>query len=420
MLTTSERIDVIVLACMPFVLYLFFFCIPFAKVLAGPAYVLYCLLYGIHLLLRKGRSYVQEPRAYYALLLLYLLFAASSLLYTPDIENGLKSLKTQVGLVLIPVLVETVSSRNRARLCLYAYAFGGTVLALITIYQGIILHVYRPPNMLHPVHEGHLLLFTTVTTLALIISDKKRLHKLILLSIFFFLIFALYLNGTRSAWAALGVVLVTAPLLMVGLKLKIKFLYFIALAFAALLLCYSSDGQKRLSEAVIDINLLQKSQFVAANGALTSLGARSEMWKASITMFLRNPILGVGIGGWKKEVDRMIDRKEVPVQLNKFNQTHNIYLDVLSTRGLIGLLTFMVLIFYPIVYAWKTKNITSELFRNTTIFSGIVFLVTGSADTLVDIRWSFLSYIALTGIGLSLLVVRKYDFDEENSTLHRA
>src|SRR5208283_5228446 len=133
--TRSERVNLIILILMPLLLYLFFFCVPIAKGVAGPAYVLYCICYGIHLILRTERKYLQEPRTYYILLLIFLMSGAMSLFYTSDFISGLKTLKTQSGLVWIPVLIETVSSRDHVRRYLYAYVGGGTILSLIGIYE---------------------------------------------------------------------------------------------------------------------------------------------------------------------------------------------------------------------------------------------------------------------------------------------
>lgn len=398
--TRTERADRLVLFIMPLLLYVFFFCIPFAKVIAGPVYVLYCLLYGVHLYLRADKKYLQEPRLYYILLLLYLIAAALSLTYTTDFLNGLKSLKTQVGLIMIPVLIETVASRESVRQYLYSYALGGTVLAFMTIYQGLVLHIDRPSALWHPVHGAHLLTFAAVVSLALFISEVRLSRKLIPLFLFAALSFALYLNGTRGAWAALGAVLFIAPFFVIEVKLFRKLLYFAVVLLSVLLVLCSPYGQKKWNDTVNDFKLYQKNQMG------TGLGPRFELWKASSMMILRNPVLGVGIGGWEKELDSMNARMETSEFLRKYkyNQTHNIYFDALSTRGIIGLLSFIAVLIYPMFYAWEKRDKRHELFRNTVIFTGMAFMIAGLTDGLVDIRWSFLSYIAITGVGLALLV----------------
>ena len=402
--TRMESVDTIILILMPLFLYVFFFCIPIVKGVAGPVYVWYCLLYGVHLILRKEKKYIQEPHLYYILLLPYFILAALSLTYTSDIEKGLKILKTHVGLIMIPVLIETVSNSDRAKQYLYAYAGGGTVLAIIAIYQGLIMHINRPPTFLHPVHEGHLLMFPAVISFALLISEIRLSRRLLPLIFFILQGFALYLNGTRGAWMGLGAVIIAAPFLIRGVTILKRLLYCAMLVLAVLVILFSPYGQRKLYQAIDDVKLLQRSQYVSSEGALTSLGGRSEMWKASMSMFLKHPVIGVGIGDWEKELGILIDRKEAPVLLREFNQTHNIFLDALSTRGIIGLSSFIVILVYPLVYAWKRRSKTKDLFCYTVIFAGIAFMVTGLSDTLVYIRWSFLSYIALTGVGLALLV----------------
>ena len=402
--TRSQRVHMFILAFMPLVLYPFMFCIPFAKGVAGPLYAAYYICFLVHLVLRKDKGYQHEVRIYYILLLVFALAMAISLIYSSNIENGLKRLKEQLGLIFIPILIESVSSRDHARRSLYAYVGGGTILALIGIYQGMVLHIDRPPTLLYTVHEGHLLLFAAVVSVALILSEKRIPARIILIVLFLLQSFTLYLNGTRSAWAALGAVLIMVPFLTGELKLFHKLSYFVVLLVAVAVLMHSPFGQEKISETMNDVKMLKKSQSVTADGYITSLGGRYEMWKASLLMFSKDPVLGVGLGSWEGEVARMVDRKEAPSFLRNFNQTHNIFLDALSTRGIIGLLTYASVLFFPIIYAWNKRGKSQELFRNTVLFAGIAFMVAGSADTLIYIRWSLMSYIVLTGVGLALLV----------------
>jgi len=276
------------------------------------------------------------------------------------------------------------------------------------------LHIDRPPTLLYTVHEGHLLLFAAVVSLALILSEKRNFARAIFVLLFVLQGYTLYLNGTRSAWVALGAVLIMVPFLKKELKTIHKLLYFVVLIVAIATLSYSPYGQSKISEAIGDIKLLAKSQSVTPDGYITSLGGRYEMWRASFLMVSKDPILGVGLGSWENEVALMIERKESPPYLRYFNQTHNIFLDALSTRGIIGLFTFIPVLLFPIIYAWRKRDKSLELFRNTVLFAGIAFLVAGQADTLVYIRWSFISYIALTGAGLALLAR-----DERDNTIDK-
>jgi O-antigen ligase len=322
------------------------------------------------------------------LLLVYIATMAFSLIYTSDFVNGLVRLKKQMALAMILILIETVSSPLHARNCLRAFSFGGAVLACIGIYQGLAMHIDRPPTLWYPVHAGQLLMFS---------ATVSPLLKFAQLFIFIVLIFALYLNGTRGAWVAVAVVLFVVPFILKNsTPVKIA-LYAAILLVAAVLLFHSPYGKKKLTEAVNDVHLYQRSQ------SETSLGFRFEMWKASAKIFMNNPILGVGIGGWEKEMRSLVERGQAPPFLLQFNQTHNIYFDALSTRGVIGLLAFMALLIYPVMYAWNQRGEQVELFRNIVIFTGIAFMVAGLTDTLTYIRWSFISYIGLTGVGLALL-----------------
>ncbi len=165
--------------------------------------------------------------------------------------------------------------------------------------------------------------------------------------------------------------------------------------------CKGNYFQEKIKEAQNDIIAYR------SNNSETSLGYRFELWQASIQMFRDNPVLGVGTGGWEKELKKMIDQKKAPAFLQQFNQTHNIYLDALSTRGLIGLLSLLLLTCCPLLYIRKRRGPESDLFRNALIFITIAFYVSGLTDTLVRIRFVFMAYITVSGLGLSALIRQK-------------
>jgi O-antigen ligase len=405
--TRSERMDMFIVSLMPLLLYVFFFCMPILKGLAGPAYVSYCLCYGVHLYLRPEKKYLEKPRLYYVLLLIYLSTGALSLTYTPDFINGLKTLKTHCGLVFIPLLIETVSSRDRARHYLIAYALGGGILALMGIYQGLVMHIDRPPTLWHATHGSHLLAFAAAVVLALVLSERNTTYRFMQLLLLFILSFALYINGSRGSWLAFGTVLFVVPFVIRDVKMSFKVGYSVALLVVIFLICYSPYGSKKINDAINDAQSYNQISTPTADLELaqlgTSLGPRFAMWNASMAIFLKNPIIGTGIGGWGKEIAVMMKRKEAPQFLNRFGETHNMYFDVLSTRGIVGLSTFLAVVGYPLWYGWRKRGGGYEPFRYLVIFVGVIFMVAGLTETVTEIRWSFLSYIGLTGVALAIL-----------------
>ncbi len=373
------------------------FTMPFAKAVAGPVYVTCFVLFAIQAFFRK--EFQTEAKKYYLAVLFYLSIIAISLTYTPDFLEGLGILKQQCMVILGVILIERIQTAKAARRYLYAFAAGGTILALIGAYQGLISNISRPPTLWYPVHGGNLLLISSVVLIALLISETSLVLKsanAIALSIHGL---ALYLNGTRGTWIALAVVLLLVPFIHGRTSLKRKIIYLLSLLVIAIVACSGNFFHKKIREAKDDLVAYNDS-----SNSVTSLGGRFEMWKVSGRMFLEHPLLGIGIGGWEKEYKNTMVQRKAPAYLMQFNQTHNIYLDALSTRGLIGIFSLFLLIVCPAYYALKSKETEGVLFRNVLILVAIAFLVSGLTDTLVRIRFVFMSYILVTGLGLAALV----------------
>jgi O-antigen ligase len=106
-------------------------------------------------------------------------------------------------------------------------------------------------------------------------------------------------------------------------------------------------------------------------------------------MFRNNPILGIGIGGWHKELKKMVGQHKAPAFLMQFNQTHSIYLDALSTRGLVGILSLLLLTACPLYYTLKSREPENALFRNVVMLVAIAFMVSGLTDT----SYTFVLYL---------------------------
>jgi O-antigen ligase len=379
----------------PYIFLVLCFTIPFAKAVSGPLYVACIVLFAMQLFVRK--EYVIGARKYYLVVLGYLIVIALSFTFGSNFVKGVGFYKQQCIVLLAVILIERVTSKGAARLYLYAYAAGGTVLASIGVYQGLYLNLERPPDLWYQVHAGNLLLMSAVVLIALFVSESSLYWKILDMIMLGIHGVALYLNGTRGVWIALAVVLLLLPFIQISLSTRRKLAYLLSLTIIAIVACNVNYFKDRISQAKHDIIAYKSSN------SDTSLGARFEMWKASGQMFKNHPVFGVGAGAWEKELSKMVDNHEAPAFIEQFNQPHSIYMHALSTRGALGLLSLMLLVTCPVYYAIINRNAESALFRNVVILIAVAFLVAGLTDTLVRIRFVFMSYTAITGLGLAAL-----------------
>lgn len=396
----KQKLDVFVASALSILIYISFFTNAFAKVIASIAYSLCFLFFIIRLFVLKKAMYRNGARSYYLVLLVYFAALAISLIYTPDLGDGILRFQGQTKLLMALILIETVTSAADARKYLYAGMAGGTVLSIMILYQGMVNHMDRPGGIWNPVHAGVLLVFLTLLVLILLLYERKTRLQVMFGILFLIHGLALYVNGTRGAWLALTVALIVLPLFTNRLNPAKKIIYYCVGALFIVVLLQTTYFQARLHYSIDDIKQSSKVRTE------TSFGGRYEMWKASTIMFLDNPVLGVGLGGWGGSIKAMVMEKKVSPEVLNYNQAHSIYFDVLSTRGVTGFITFMVLISYPVYFVWRKRDGNTEMFRALVIVITTAFLAAGLTDTLVYIRGVFIFYIMLIGAGLAGFMVQ--------------
>ncbi len=378
-------------------LYLLTFSIPLAKAVEGPAYAICLVLFCANVIL-VSYTFNKAARTYYYIVLIYLFVVALSLVFAPDFADNLSTLKQQCMLLMGIVIIEKVSSTTHAYRYLWSYVAGASLLATIGIYQGLIMHVERPPTLMHPIFGGELMLFAVVIIIAFMFDKIPSKLKAALSVLLLLLLCAIYFNGTRSVWLTLALITLMFPFVCVKSTKFTTALFLVCLVVSGIVLSNTKMVQDRLQVTKNDLTLYANSNID------NSIGTRFEMWKASSKMFLKSPIFGVGAGRWSKEMKEMVSRHEAPQLSLEYNHTHSIYFDALSTKGALGLVSLVALLLYPIIFAWRGHGDEFQVFRNIVILMGISFLVVGLTETVVKTHMPFIAYITINAVALAVLV----------------
>ena len=377
----------------PALFMLFAFSVPFIKPVAVGAMVLLLAFFPLQILL--GGKLRGENRWYTLSVLQYIFVIALSLTYTYDMDFGSRAIRfCSIALVSV-ILVEKLPSRDMARRILHVYIAGGAALSLIIIYEGIVKHVVRPSHIWMGVHAGNLLLLSLVTAVSLLLGAVAARRRFVYLVIIAVHLFAFYLNGTRGAWIAFAVILASIPFFAIEIRAVWKVAYIAVLVMALALVTRGDYFQTKLHEAVTDVS--QYREGISD----TSLGGRFEMWKASGRMFEEHPLIGVGAGDWVDEFQKTARQSKASAFLMQFNQPHSIYLEALSTRGLMGMASLLLFICYPAAYVWRRRRRETAVFRNLVLFTVLAMLISGLTDTLTNVRFVFMAYCILIGVGMS-------------------
>lgn len=102
----------------------------------------------------------------------------------------------------------------------------------------------------------------------------------------------------------------------------------------------------------------------------SSIAMRLEYWKLGWGIFIESPLLGVGTGDIKKEYQEAYQASNSTLKLKYQRRSHNQYLSILISLGVIGLILFLISILYPVFKyngEFKLLYITSILIFLTSM-----------------------------------------------------
>lgn len=123
------------------------------------------------------------------------------------------------------------------------------------------------------------------------------------------------------------------------------------------------------------------------------------LWKSSVDMFFDYPISGVGLQRWREYylagyISPLAKEPRLP-------HPHNLYLFLLSERGLIGFLSYFALIFWQLKVCCKNAaNSIKTFWSYENVFTAIIIgmLVHNFVDVNATLRYHMLIYFFLWGV----------------------
>ena len=157
-------------------------------------------------------------------------------------------------------------------------------------------------------------------------------------------------SGTRGAWIALPAlaVLFAFSAKRFSRRLKSGILLIGVAAFAALALTPGNPVHSRMQSTTNEAQL-----YFSGNGQVTSTNARFHMWDAAWSLFMQEPLTGVGISRYQQSVKDRIAAGETPASLGQFQHAHNQYLTHMAELGLVGLFALLLLYLVPLNFFWR-------------------------------------------------------------------
>jgi O-antigen ligase len=319
----------------------------------------------------------RKPNVFHALVLFFFLWNFLSLFWSSDVENTTKRIKTysQIFLVIL-IYWEVFQKPEELRAGLQAYVFGAYVLIASIIYNYL-------SNTIAVKYEGRysatgvnandvalILILGLPVALQLFLDAGKDLRGTLLRGINFLYIplsiFACVLTGSRTSLIAI----IPFGLFMFGtqkIKVERKLIIVVILFFSFLMLL-----------PLVPSTLINRLGTIGNSISGADLGGRVTMWRKSIEVLAKYPILGVGSGA----IDRTIG-----------GAVHNTILSVTGETGFIGFIFFLCVIGLVVYDLTRLPGKTSAMWL-------VVFItwVIGAISLSWEFRkvtWIILSFVII-------------------------
>ncbi len=123
----------------------------------------------------------------------------------------------------------------------------------------------------------------------------------------------------------------------------------------------------------------QAEDHVADSSSRTSTGVRLEMLRTGLLVIRDNPILGIGPGNYNENIQTYIKQGKASPAIANYSHPHNTFMEVASSKGLLGLVTVLLLFYYPafiFIKGYKQCKPTAVL--------GLIHVVAISVFSLTD------------------------------------
>lgn len=130
----------------------------------------------------------------------------------------------------------------------------------------------------------------------------------------------------------------------------------------------------------------------------TSIGLRLHMWKGAINIFLENPIIGVGTGGYQMAMKKY-EIPQLAPEFREFSQPHNSFLYMAANFGIVGLISLFWLFFVFLKKGWIYRD---NLIGFSILSLGMIVLIGSLTDTQILQVHTGILFAIFTGLQRAL------------------
>ena len=369
---------------------------------------------GINPSLKSNFLKLLSHKAYLACSLFFIIVLISGL-WSEDTDYLLERLRIKLPFLLLPFAIISIPNfSERQYLSLFYFL---VVLMFISSslvgmnyflnFEAITEAISRGKNIPTPMHHIRFSLMLAFSVLAGFVLWWKKFYLkykwesnfIALITVFLF--YFIHVLSVRSGLFVLYLSILFFSLRHIYLTRHYKM--GVAAILAVIFLPVIAYHTIQSFQAKVDYARRDMQMYYLGQGKDYSDAERIISYEVGLKIGNKNPLVGVGAGDLKKEVEAYYEEQFIDTSAPKM--PHNQFISTYAGMGIFGLIFFCAAFFYPLLYH---KNYKDSLFASFHFIVFLSFMVENTIETSIGV--AFYSFFLL--VGLNYLSGKENDLDE--------
>lgn len=347
----------------------------------------------------RYREMMRDPL--FSASILLVLSALPSVFMSENMGRALRDWKSYWLLLVYFVTAYNVTS-PRLRKVAFWVLFGSMNLSCVVAlvqYRGgadlgflrIAPETYRPGSTLYNMTFAGILYQVITLNFALAFAARLSLRNRLMLGTAVMLgTFTLLITLTRGAWLALIGGLGTVPVVL--RRRGVILAGCILLGVAAIVVATTPTLRNRAATVTRSLG----------ESADKNVATRLVLWDISLEVFREAPLFGVGMGDYSIEAERHLRERRVTTTVD----SHNVYLQILATRGIFGFIPFVIFWMVLVRTLWRTRRRFApdgmeRHFLAGALAATVAVLIGALSENNVDDSEVLIAFMFITGLARS-------------------
>lgn len=356
-------------------------------------------LLGLIYLLKRKLSLRKEERLFLIICTVYV-----GIYFISGLANGWGPMQThELGTelrfwLIIPIYFLVREQRDSWRWLLYGSMVGILLIFIQSVYE---VHWQDRTTAWGAYSKNLIGPFSALLGFWILFLWYERNNlfwKVMIVLLFVMAVLATALSGSRGAYVGMLIMLAGGMLLLIRMRWVLGVIILV-IGFLAIIYQNSPIVHEGVNKAVISYNdYMRDPDIVHSKISDDSTMVHLEMWRASRYFFHDHPILGVGPGNFQAAAKKYAQEGKVNPAIADHGHPHNSFLEALYSKGIIGLISLLLLLYYPFYILFTTRRQS-----HSSANMGMLHIIGISAFSLFDASpILFNNYTSILLLGLSV------------------